>query len=246
MQARRTRRKRPTGASAAAILPDDELLSGGVAGAAVKLRGQTVAAKIRREILDGQLAPGARIRQEELAARLGSSRIPVREALRVLESEGLVMLVPNSGAWIARLDLKECVEIYKIRERIEPLALRESMENLTEADIAELRRLVQAVEDTTDVDEFLRLDRQLHLVSYRGSSLQALNAMIVRFWNTTQHYRRAYHKVIGRTNHWIIHAEHRLMLEAISTRDFDEAERALHGHIRRTRMQLARHIELFA
>ncbi len=225
---------------------DDDLLEDPAAGAEVKLRGQAVAEKIRREIVDGQLQPGTRIRQEELAARLGSSRIPVREALRLLEAEGLVMLVPNSGAWVAKLDLKECVEIYKIRERIEPLALRESMENLTEADIVELRRLVEAVEATKDVDEFLRLDRQLHLFSYRGSSLQALNSMIVRFWNTTQHYRRAYHKVIGRTNHWIIHAEHRLMLEAIVTRDFEEAERALHGHIRRTRLQLARHIELFA
>src|SRR5262245_26158964 len=83
------------------------------------LAGQRVTDRIRDLILSGELAPGSRIRQEALAEKFGTSRIPVREALRRLESEGLVILVPNSSAWVAKLDLRECIEIYRIRERIE-------------------------------------------------------------------------------------------------------------------------------
>jgi DNA-binding GntR family transcriptional regulator len=209
------------------------------------LRGQRVAAAIRAEILDGRLTPGSRVRQEELAARLGSSRIPVREALRQLESEGLVVLVANSGAWIAKLDLVECVEIYKVRERLEPLALAESVPHLSEQTLAQLEGLVDAIERSRTVDEFLRLDREMHLLSYEGAALPMLRGMILRFWNTTQHYRRAYHELLGQKNQWIIHAEHRLMLEAIRRRDTEESERVLHSHIRRTRLQLSRHTELF-
>src|SRR5262245_15516806 len=84
--------------------------------------GQRVTNEIRTLILSGELAPGSRIRQEELAERFNTSRIPVREALRRLESEGLIILVPNSGGWVARLDLAECLETYMMRERLEPMA----------------------------------------------------------------------------------------------------------------------------
>jgi DNA-binding GntR family transcriptional regulator len=67
-----------------------------------------VADALRDEILHGRMAPGARIRQEEIAARLGVSRVPVREALRILEADGLVTLVANTGAWVAHLSLAEC------------------------------------------------------------------------------------------------------------------------------------------
>lgn len=89
--------------------------------------GLRVTGEIRQKILSGEFAPGLRIRQEELAAQFGTSRVPVREALKQLESEGLVVIVPNSGVWIARVDINECVEMWKIRERIEPLALGESL-----------------------------------------------------------------------------------------------------------------------
>lgn len=209
------------------------------------LRGRSVAAAIRQEILDGQLKPGERIRQETLAIRLGSSRIPVREALRQLESEGLVVLVPNSGAWIARLDRAKCIEIYKIRERIEPLALGESVARLESADLAELARLVEEIEKDTTVDGFLVRDREFHLLSYKGAPLPTLRRMIFQFWNTTQHYRRAYITLIGGPNRWIIHAEHRLILEAIRRRDAEEAEVLLRAHIRRTRQELERNEEIF-
>jgi DNA-binding GntR family transcriptional regulator len=208
--------------------------------------GHRVADFVRREILTGKLAPGTRVRQEELAAQVGSSRIPVREALRQLEAEGLVVLIANSGAWVAKLDMKECIEAHKILERLEPLALAESVINLTAADIAELERIADAIEQSRDVDSLLRLDRDFHLLSYSRSSLPMLQSLILRFWNTTLHYRHAYYLVRGDADRRIIYADHRLMLESISIGDVEEAERVLQGHIRRSRIRLQRHTELFS
>lgn len=197
----------------------------------------TIAIELRDAILAGALAPGTRIRQEELAERFGTSRIPVREALKDLESQGLVTLVPNSGAWISLIDVNECNEIYKIRERIEPLALGESIMRMPQARIDQLELLVSAIEKARDVEEFLRLDRQFHLESYADSGMARLLSMIERFWNTTQQYRRAYTKLIGDQGQWVIHYEHRLLLEAIRRRDSEEGEHMLRAHIRRTRLQ---------
>jgi DNA-binding GntR family transcriptional regulator len=99
-----------------------------------------IADALRAAILDGSYLPGTRIRQEDVAARSGASRIPVREAFRLLASEGLVTLVANTGAWVTRLSLAECVETYLIRERLEPLLLRASLPILDEAAIGHLAR----------------------------------------------------------------------------------------------------------
>jgi DNA-binding GntR family transcriptional regulator len=210
----------------------------------VDLMSQRVTEDIRSLILQGDLAPGSRIGQEQLAERFHTSRIPVREALRRLESDGLVILVPNSGAWVAKLDLSECLELYKIRERLEPLALSESVKNMSDEDLGYLDGLVTEMELGVTTDDFLRLDRQFHLASYRASGMLHLNAIIERYWNSTQHYRRAYTKLVGSDN-WIIHYEHRLMMAAMKRRDADEAGRLLYGHIRRTRLELDRHREIF-
>lgn len=196
-----------------------------------------IIAHLRQAILSGDYAPGTRVRQKELADIFGTSRIPVREALKELEVEGLITLVPNSGAWISKLDSKECDEIYKIRERIEPLALKESILNMSAGRIDQLSELVDGMENSKSLEEFLRIDRLFHISSYADAGLPTLLMMIERFWNTTQHYRRAYTKLIGDDGQWIIHAEHRLMLEAIKRRDVEEAERIHQGHIRRTRLQ---------
>src|SRR6185312_14910980 len=100
----------------------------------------------RAAILDGSYGPGERIRQEDVAARSGASRIPVREALRMLQAEGLVTLVANSGAWVTRLTLAECAELYQIRERLEPLLLRASLPSLDGGAIARMTELAEAME----------------------------------------------------------------------------------------------------
>ena len=100
-----------------------------------RLLSARIADEIRIAVLRGEMRPGMRIRQELLAAKFGASRIPVREALKQLENEGLVVLAPNRGAWIADVNSEESIEVYKIREVVEPLAILESVPYLTDADI---------------------------------------------------------------------------------------------------------------
>lgn len=207
---------------------------------------QRVAEIIADRILSGQLAPGTRIKQEELAAELGASRVPVREALRILESRGLIGLRANSGAWVAEMTASDMSLSYQIRERIEPLLLLDSMPHLTEADIAELHRTQDEIEATNEVEEFLVLDRQLHWISYRGHQTKLLAAMVERLWDTTQHYRREFMRISGGPRSWVTNSEHRLLIEAIERRDQSAAEDVLALHIRRTRVELGHHPELFS
>jgi DNA-binding GntR family transcriptional regulator len=205
-----------------------------------------IADALRSAILDGRYLPGERIRQEEVAARSGVSRIPVREALRMLASEGLVTLVANTGAWVTRLSLDECVETYLIRERLEPLLLRASLPNLDETAIGRLATLTEAMAaPSAGVAEFLRLDREFHLASYAGAPPGETSQIIGRMWNTTQHYRREFTKLAAGAGMGVTHLEHRLLLDCIGRRDGDDAERVLVTHIRRTRLALQQHQEIF-
>lgn len=206
-----------------------------------------IADTLRAAILDGRYLPGERIRQEEVAARSGVSRIPVREALRMLASEGLVTLVANTGAWVASLSMAECVETYMIRERLEPLLLRSSLPGLDEAThrrMAELAGEMEAPGGGTDA--FLRADREFHLSSYTGGPRGQTGQIIGRLWNTTQHYRREFTRLAAHDGMRVTHLEHRLLLDCIGRGDADDAERVLVMHIRRTRLELQKHPEVFA
>jgi DNA-binding GntR family transcriptional regulator len=219
----------------AAALPQDNVASRRIADA------------LRAAILDGRYQPGERIRQEEVATRSGASRIPVREALRMLASEGLVTLVANTGAWVTKLSLDECVETYLIRERLEPLLLRASLPNLDEAALGRLELLIASMEaPAAGVAEFLRADREFHLSSYAGAPTGETAQIIGRMWNTTQHYRREFSKLAAGAGMGVTHLEHRLLLDCIGRRDADDAERVLVMHIRRTRLALEQHPELFS
>lgn len=199
-------------------------------------------------ILSGELAPGERIRQEVLAEDFGASRIPVREALRILVTDGLVTMVSNQGAWVSSLTLEECAEQYIIRERIEPLLLRQSMPHLSPDTLVRLQELIERMEAVTEVGEFIALDREFHALTYSGCASGTLADIIKQLWNTTQHYRRVYSELVRGTGSGLdmTHLEHRLLLDAITRGDADDAERTLAGHIRRTRLELAKHPEVFA
>ena len=204
-----------------------------------------VASYLREAILGGRLRPGDRIRQEEVAERLGASRLPVREALRMLEAEGLTELEPHKGARVPRLTQHEVEVIYRMRERLEPLALAESLPRLTASDDEQLGKLQQRIEDNDDLEKFLDLDRDFHLLTYRGCPVEPLNSAVARLWNSTQHYRRSYVMLGGADRMWLVHAEHRLILDAVVRRDAADGERYLQGHIRRTRIELSHHPEVF-
>ncbi|ABL83953.1 MULTISPECIES: GntR family transcriptional regulator [unclassified Nocardioides] len=204
-----------------------------------------VAAYLREAILGGDLKPGMRIRQEEIAERLGASRLPVREALRILEAEGLTESEPHKGARVPRLSQHEVEVIYRMRERLEPLALVESLARLDAADHERLEEVQRQIEANGDVEKFLDLDREFHMLTYSGCAIEPLNQNVVRLWNSTQHYRRAYVAMGGQNRMWVVNAEHRLILDAVVRRDAFDAERYLEGHIRRTRNELAHHPEVF-
>lgn len=225
---------------------------------------QRIAAALRSAILDGAYAPGMRIRQEDLAARSGASRIPAREALRVLAAEGLVTLVANSGAWVTSLSAAQVGEVYLIRERLEPLLLRASIERLGDAAVGRLADLAAQMEAVTagdqdggaGVDAFLRADREFHLASYAAAEPGETWAIVHRLWNATQHYRREFTRLAAAAGGGpagapagggltVTHLEHRLLLDSIRRRDGDDAERILVTHIRRTRLELERHPEIF-
>jgi DNA-binding GntR family transcriptional regulator len=204
-----------------------------------------IADSLRTSILGGSYLPGTRIRQEDVAARSGASRIPVREALRMLDSEGLVTLVANSGAWVTKLTLGECVETYLIRERLEPLLLRTSMPNLDPAATGRLGQLAAEMEGGAGLDGFMRADREFHLSSYAGAASSEMWQIIHRMWNTTQHYRREFTRLAMTDGLSATHLEHRLLLDCIRRQDPDDAERILVMHLRRTRLELQKHPEIF-
>lgn len=204
-----------------------------------------VADYLREAILNGEIGPGERIRQEEIADRVGSSRVPVREALRILEAEGLTEHEPNKGARVPRLSMHEVDVIYQMRERLEPLALTESIPHLDDDVLARLEEVEARIEANTDMGSFLALDREFHLLTYTGCRIDPLTSMVTRLWNSTQHYRRAFVALSGPGRMWVVHSEHRLLLDAIQRRDTVDAERYLSGHIRRTRIELDKHPEVF-
>lgn len=205
-----------------------------------------IADAIADRILGGRLAPGTRIIQDELAAELNISRIPVREALRLLESRGLVVLRANTGAWVSSMTQRDLEQSYEIRERIEPLLLADSLQAFEPSDVEEMERLQDLIEANHDPEEFLRLDREFHWRSYSRNESPSLAAIISRLWDTTQHYRRALVRLTDAHRSWVVFSEHRLLIESMRSRDPETATTVLSMHIRRTCSTLSRHNELFA
>lgn len=211
--------------------------------------GARIAGHLRDEILHGALAPGTRIRQEDIAEKFGASRVPVREALSLLVNEGLVTVIANSGAWVSRLTLAECEEVYRMRERLEPLLLRYSAPQLSDEDFKMLDDLAAGIGEASaagDTDTFLQLDREFHLASYAYAETQQLGDLISKLWNSTAPYRRAYVATWSPELRRIANDEHNIMIATLRDGDFVQAEHVLEGHIRRTRRQLSKHPELFS
>ncbi len=213
---------------------------------------ETVTRYLRDAILEGRLRAGARIRQEAIARELGTSRIPVREALHQLENEGLIHLVPRSGARVARLDFEESAEVYRIREELEPLAIAQSAPWLSDEQLTHLQDLMLQIERSEDPAVWLLCDRRFHLLSYAAAPMPRLLKMIENFWNSTQQYRRVYYGMVASERKArpspdlpMTHVDHRLLFDALERRDPVDAGVLLRAHIRRTRMALANHRELF-
>lgn len=199
---------------------------------------QRVADALAQRIFSGELAPGTRIKQDELAEKLNTSRIPVRDALRILEARGLVTMRANAGARVSSLSMRDLDISYEIRERIEPLLLAESIPNLSEGDIADLRRVLEELESGPSLDRAVELGREFHEISYRGHNTPLLAQMVERLWDVTQSYRRAYLDLATGSGSKAHDIEHWLILDAIERKEIETAQAALVLHIRRTRTRL--------
>lgn len=207
---------------------------------------QRVADVVAERILAGQLKPGDRIKQDELASELNLSRIPVRDALRILETRGLVSLRANAGARVASLTVRDMELSYRIRELLEPMLLAESIPHLTEQDFAEMGEIKAQLEQVTEVDDYMPLAREFHWASFRGHEAPVLAQIVERLWDTTHHYRRAYAEIALRNAELmqVMRAERDLLFGAIMRREVDLAPRILSAHIRRTHIGLLEYGEL--
>lgn len=214
---------------------------------AVETAGRRAARYLKAGILSGAFPPGSRIQQESVARELGMSRIPVREAMRELEAEGLLVLVAHGTARVSKLDMAESAEIYLMRESLEPLAAREAVARVTDEEVDQLRAIVQAMENL-DFREgaWLELDRRFHLATYHPAGLPRLMRTVESFWNTTQPYRRAFNTTLTIAEVTMQKATHLLLVDAFERRDSEAAEQLVRVHIHGTRLRLAQRPELFA
>jgi DNA-binding GntR family transcriptional regulator len=150
-------------------------------------KAEAVYREARWRILTGQMPPGAPVNQAELAAEFGMSPTPVREALRRLESEGLVVFIAHAMVMVAPLDLCELDELYAIRVELDSFAGRLAAENLTRDDAAALKKLLRPSSGTL-TDRFER-NREFHRSVYRASHNAQLIALLDQLWDRTERYR---------------------------------------------------------
>jgi DNA-binding GntR family transcriptional regulator len=186
---------------------------------------------LRAAIVSGELRPGDRIGQEEVAERIGVSLIPVREALRVLESEGQVRYLPRRGYFVTELRVADLVEIFELRQLLESRAARRAAELL---DDELLDRLTEAARECTlageagDVAAELAANRRLHLGLFEASGEPHTMRLIRLLWEATEAYRALYYnEPIHRR---AADAAHRRILEAARRRDADALVAELDAH----------------
>jgi len=193
---------------------------------------EQVAAQIRKAILDGRLEPGEPLRQEELATQFATSRIPVREALRQLEAEGLVAYPPNRGAVVASLSADDVLEIFDLRALLEPEALRLAIPHHTKKLWAEASALLDHMESDPSSHPWDESNWEWHRLLYSTAARPRLLSMIE---NLRVHGDRYVHGgALLAKEKYKAHAgrEHRDVLRACKQQDIDKACLALTKHIR--------------
>jgi DNA-binding GntR family transcriptional regulator len=152
---------------------------------------QVVAARLRRSILDGALAPGVRLRYRQLADQFGVSVTPVRVALKELAGEGLVELRPHAGARVSALSVEELEEVLLTRAGLEPFLALHGAGHLTDDDLAEMSRRLDEVRSATralDRDRYLDASWELRAIVYRAAGRPRLLARVVTLYDVSRRY----------------------------------------------------------
>ena len=187
---------------------------------------------LRQAILRGELKPGERLMEIQLANKLGVSRTPIREALRKLELESLVNMVPRKGAEVADITEKSLRDVLEVRKALEELSVQLACEKITEEEIEELKRVAERFKDTLDdqdVTKIAEADVAFHDVIYTATDNQKLILLLNNLREQMYRYRVEYLKKEEAYPQLI--AEHEELIDNISKRNKEEATRIMCEHI---------------
>jgi len=187
---------------------------------------------LRDAILRGDLQPGERLMEIHLAKKLGVSRTPVREAISMLEQEGLAVTYPRRGAQVAKMTVKDLDDVLEIREVLDTLAASLACRNMNSDDINNLAAACADFEKATrgnDIREVVRTDEAFHNVIYEASNNPRLRAILLNLKG--QMYRFRFEYVKDKSNYPFLIKEHKDILEALKTRNEEEVIKHTKKHL---------------
>ncbi len=202
--------------------------------------------RIRRAILRGELAPGQRLMEMKLADRMGVSRTPVREAIQMLEKDGLVVTVPHRGAVVADIRDKDLREVLEVREALEVLAVRLASQRMSEEAFGHLEA-AEAVFETAisreevDLIEMAEADQEFHHVIYEGAENDKL--LLLAHNMREQMYRFRIEHLKTPESRKQLASDHRHILESLRARDPEGAAERIVAHLRSQQELVHAHIE---
>lgn len=187
---------------------------------------------LREAIRSGVLTSGERLMEIQVAEELGVSRTPVREAIRRLEAEGLVVMIPRRGTYVSDMSLRDISDVFEIREALEVLAASLAAERITDMEIEEFERMMvefDEVVNKNNVDGLVELDIRFHTKLYEASRNVRLIAILNNLREQTTRFRMTSMSVPGRMQDTL--DEHRAIIEALGRRDPEEASKVTQHHL---------------
>jgi len=187
---------------------------------------------LREAIIGGVLKPSERLMEIQLAEEMGVSRTPVREAIRKLELEGFVVMIPRKGAYVAGISLKDIADVFEIRAALEALAAGLAAERITDEELEEMERiLVKKAEiiENNDLDSVVELDTGFHAIMFKASRNERLVQILNNLQEQIQRFRATSLAVPGRFREAL--EEHRKIVEALSERNVVLAQGLAAEHI---------------
>ncbi|SHJ58276.1 GntR family transcriptional regulator [Paramaledivibacter caminithermalis] len=187
---------------------------------------------LRNSILKGELQPGERLMELQLAQKLGVSRTPIREAIRKLELEGFVEMIPRKGAYVADLSVKDILDILEVRMFLEGLSAYLAAQRMTDEEINKLKDILKKFEDdfeTMSKEDMIELDIKFHDMIMEGSRNNKLLQIIQGLHEQFQRFRVIYFSEYK--EHEDIKKYHRAIVESISNRDPKRAQQYAQTHI---------------
>jgi DNA-binding GntR family transcriptional regulator len=201
---------------------------------------------LKRIILEHQVPLGGKLNEAELAAALGISRTPVREAINRLEKEGLVQIFPQRGAFVVRFSEKDVFELFLIRENLEGLAANLAAEKMNEDGLARLESCIQGFEEPftkSAIRRYAKEDFRFHQTIVALSDCQRLIKVVSTLYDHIRIFRLTRLGLSIRMKTSL--AEHRLLVEVFQKRDREEAEQIMRQHIRHVREGVMENIQFF-